>query len=119
VYSLRSFLLTPFNNTFCGQDENNFNYFHSSLRITIECAFGKICGRWGILWKPLGFSLNHNTQVIDACLRLHNFIVDYQELQKSCGLNVNDEDEQQIFLDELRSFATLNPDKENEIQGGE
>ena len=35
--------------------------------------------RWGILWRPLSFSMKHNTQVIDACLRLHNFIVDFRE----------------------------------------
>ena len=59
--------------------EDNYNFFHSSSRISVECAFGEIDLRWGILWRPLKFSLKHNLQVIDACLKLHNFIIDYRE----------------------------------------
>lgn len=35
--------------------------------------------RWGILWRPLQFSLARNIKVIDAALRLHNFIVSRRE----------------------------------------
>jgi hypothetical protein len=31
------------------------------------------------LWRKLGFTLEHNTRIIDACLRLHNFIIDFRE----------------------------------------
>mmetsp|Transcript_2909 Transcript_2909/g.4531 ORF Transcript_2909/g.4531 Transcript_2909/m.4531 type:complete len:204 (-) Transcript_2909:1006-1617(-) len=82
AYALRSFIISPYDNTLHGEAEDNFNYFHSSARIVVECAFGEICNRWGILWKPLGFSLKHNTQIIDACLRLHNFNVEYCEASK-------------------------------------
>ena len=45
----------------------------------MECAFGEIDLRWGILWRPLKFALELNCKVIDACMRLHNFIVDFRE----------------------------------------
>lgn len=34
--------------------------------------------RWGILWRLLLFKLKNNINTIEMCLRLHNFIVDYQ-----------------------------------------
>ena len=71
---IHSFLITPFDNAMHGTVEDNFNYFHSSSRISIEHTFGEIDMRWGILWRPLAFSMKHNTQVIDACLHLHNLI---------------------------------------------
>lgn len=49
AYALKSFLLTPFDNVLHGTSEDNFNFFHSSSRISVECAFGEIDLRWGIL----------------------------------------------------------------------
>jgi len=75
AYALRSFLLVPYDNAQPYSAEDTFNYHHSTCRIWVECAFGEIDMRWGILWKPLNFSFEHNMQVIDATMRLHNFIV--------------------------------------------
>ena len=79
AYSLRSFLMTPYDNTMHGTPEDNFNYFHSSARIVVECTFGEMDLLWGILWRPLKFALDLNCKVIDACMHLHNFIVDFRE----------------------------------------
>ncbi len=76
AYSLKSFHLTPYDNAMHGTPEDNFNFFPLPLRISVECAFGEIDLRWGILWRSLKFSLMTNCTVIDACMRLHNFIVD-------------------------------------------
>ena len=82
AYALRSFLLTPFDNAVHGQPEDDYNFFHSSSRISVECTFGEVDLRWGILWKPLNLSLKNNIKVIDACLRMHNFIVDFRTRDK-------------------------------------
>jgi hypothetical protein len=42
AYSLRSFLMTPYDNAMHGTAEDNFNFFHSTSRIVVECAFGEI-----------------------------------------------------------------------------
>jgi hypothetical protein len=42
-------LIPPFNDVVHGTAEDNFNFFHSSARIAVECAFGEIELRWGIL----------------------------------------------------------------------
>ena len=42
-----------------------------------ECTFGALYNIWGILWRPLLFSLHHNGVVIDSICRLHNFIIKY------------------------------------------
>jgi hypothetical protein len=75
-YAIKSFLIPPFNDVVHGTAEDNFNFFHSSARIAVECAFGEIELRWGILRRPLQCSLAHNCQIIDACMRLHNFIME-------------------------------------------
>jgi len=68
-FSLRQFLITPYDNTFHGTPEDTFNF----------SPFGEIDLRWGILWRWLQFSLKMNCKVIDACMRLHNFIFDSRE----------------------------------------
>eukprot|EP00961_Rhodomonas_salina_P041154 553907-Rhodomonas_salina.1 len=65
--------LTPFDGRGRTEDEKNFSFFQSSLRINVECAFGALYQRWGILWRPLCASLRRNVLVIRACFALHNF----------------------------------------------
>jgi len=80
AYALRSFLMVPYDNAAPQSKEDAFNYHHSTCRIWVECAFGEIDMRWGILWRPLQFQFSQNTQVIDACMRLHNFLVRNREM---------------------------------------
>ena len=68
AYSLRSFLLTPYDNAAHGSAEDNYNFFHSSSRIAVECCFGEVDLRFGIFWQPLKYSLRINCFIVDACL---------------------------------------------------
>jgi hypothetical protein len=52
-----------------------FNHALSSQRITIERAFGILVRKWGILWRPLCYSLKMNTLVVKICAKLHNFCI--------------------------------------------
>ncbi|KAL7481189.1 hypothetical protein ACHAW6_006866 [Cyclotella cf. meneghiniana] len=83
--------MTPFDNAVHGTQEDNYNFFHSSSSIWVECGFGEIDLRWGILWKRL----SQNVSIIDECMRLHNFIIDWREgkqfkssTEVDVGLNV-------------------------------
>ena len=55
-----------------GLAKNLFNYFHSSMRIHIEHAFGIMVSRFSILWPPLKFELARVPDIVEACMRLHN-----------------------------------------------
>ena len=79
AYSLRSYLMTPYDNPGVRSSQDNFNFFLSSCRIYVECCFGEVDRRWGIFWRPLVGKLSNHKNTIDACLRLHNFIVDFRE----------------------------------------
>ena len=41
-YTLESILLVPFDQPVPNFLEDDFNFFYSSARITVECAFGEI-----------------------------------------------------------------------------
>jgi len=71
-------MVVPYDNAHPGSSQDAFNFIHSSSRIIVECAFGEIDSRWGIFWLPLRSNLANHKFVIDACLRLHNFIIDHQ-----------------------------------------
>ena len=117
AYALRSFLMTPYDNAMHGTAEDNFNFFHSSSRIVVECAFGEIDLRWGILWRPLQFSLFLNCKVIDACMRLHNFIVDFREAQHNSSAST--EIDRAVFDDDCRRFlATILESGDEVFDGG-
>ena len=70
-------MTTPFKTAQPGL-EDSFNFHHSSLRISIECAFGMLVHKWGCLRKPI--PMNISLQKICALVRclciLHNFCID-------------------------------------------
>ena len=53
-----------------------FNNVLSSQRITIERAFGILVRRWGILWRPITYSLRRVAKIARTCAMLHNICVD-------------------------------------------
>lgn len=65
-----------------GKDDN-FNFEQSSLRINIECAFGELLRRWGLLWRPLEMVFEKRAAVVGFCIRMHNYCVTARlELEK-------------------------------------
>lgn len=40
AYAMRGYLLAPYNNAAPGSAEDTFNFYQSSCRIWVECAFG-------------------------------------------------------------------------------
>lgn len=60
-----------------------FNNMLSSQRITIERAFGILVRRWGILWRPLEYSIANVTLIIQVCAKLHNRCVDTWKKSKN------------------------------------
>ena len=79
AYGIESFLLPPYPNTSPKTPEDDFNFYQSSARITVECAFGEIDLRWGIFWKRLCMSLDNAADIIEGAMHLHNFLVNYRE----------------------------------------
>ena len=53
-------------------DIRNFNYRLSRARMTVENAFGRLKGRWRCLLKRNDSSITNVTNVIAACVVLHN-----------------------------------------------
>jgi hypothetical protein len=70
-------MVTPFPAVGSGL-KDDYNYYQSQLRITIECAFGMLVHRWSILRKPMptGMHLGKVTALTMALCKLHNFCID-------------------------------------------
>jgi DDE superfamily endonuclease len=91
AYVNTPYMVTPFknirhtaNNENIRQQEiqkDSFNYYHSQIRINIECAFGMLCHRFGLLRKPfpLNISIAKTTAIVLALCKLHNFIINKGE----------------------------------------
>ena len=77
AYLNSSFMATPYPNT-TGGPKDNYNFYHSQLRIRIECAFGMLVQRWGILRMamPIGISIKKTIALVNALAKLHNFCID-------------------------------------------
>ncbi|KAL7545661.1 hypothetical protein ACHAWF_009009 [Thalassiosira exigua] len=76
AYTLSENLLIPYS----GIDRfdpahDTFNYYLSQLRIRVEMAFGRLVNKFRILSGKVGGSLDRVSAILEACSRLHNFII--------------------------------------------
>ena len=70
------------------------------------------------MWLQLKFALKHNIAVIDACMRLHNFIVDFHknEMLTTCF----DQLDKDVFDEDCRRFLQSNMNVSSVgVHGGE
>ena len=78
AYACTSYLVSPYSLQACKKDrtKDHFNYYQSRSRINVECAFGILVRRWGILRTPMNCTLNRNMGIVEACIKLHNICRD-------------------------------------------
>ena len=81
AYANSPYMCSPFRSATGTQDD--FNFFQSQLRITIECAFGMLVHRFGILRKafPVNVTVSKTNTAVLALCKLHNFCIQ----SSNCG----------------------------------
>lgn len=81
AYVSTDFMVTPYKNVRAGP-KDDFNFYHSQLRITIERAFGMLVRRWAILRYPMASRMGVVKQIaltMSLC-SLHNFCTKEREV---------------------------------------
>ena len=93
-------MATPYPNVSNNGYKDDYNFYHSQLRINIECAFGMLVSRWGILRTPLSsrFTIGKIIGLVLCLGRLHNFLIDVGIHEESV-LDHTPKDELQIHVD--------------------
>jgi hypothetical protein len=82
AYVNTSYMVTPYKGVSAGS-KDDYNFYQSQVRIKVECAFGMLVHRWGILRKPISSTtgLTKTTAMVMGLCRLHNFCID-QKLER-------------------------------------
>jgi hypothetical protein len=83
AYLNTNYMATPYINSgrLSSGSRDNYNFYHSQLRIGIECAFGMWTERWAILRSamPKNQRIHKTISLVNALAKLHNFCIDIQE----------------------------------------
>ena len=77
AYLNTPYMATPYP-SISGGTKDAYNFYHSQLRIRIECTFGMWTHRWAILRSaiPMRVTLNKTVALVCALANLHNFCID-------------------------------------------
>jgi hypothetical protein len=61
-----------------GGTMDSYNFYHSQLRIRIECAFGMLTKRWAIRRSaiPVGVTVAKTVALVLALAKLHNYCIE-------------------------------------------
>ena len=91
------FMATPFAGV-SGGSKDSYNFYHSQVRIRIECAFGMLTHRWAILRSaiPMGISVKRAVSLVMALAKLHNFCIDETDADSIPSILAADELEIEI-----------------------
>lgn len=81
AYVNAEFMCVPFKAVTEGA-KDAYNFFQSQTRINIECAFGMLVQRWGILRKPMpiNFSIQKMNALVGCLCKLHNYCISEKEM---------------------------------------
>uniref|UniRef100_A0A8C0J8B7 DDE Tnp4 domain-containing protein n=1 Tax=Chelonoidis abingdonii TaxID=106734 RepID=A0A8C0J8B7_CHEAB len=71
AYPLMPWLMKPYTGKL-DRSKDRFNYRLSRCRMTVECAFGRLKGRWRSLYGKLDVGESSIPAIITACCILHN-----------------------------------------------
>jgi DDE superfamily endonuclease len=85
------YMAVPFKGNGAGS-RGTYNFFHSRTRINIECAFGMLVHRWGILRTPIPRNINigKTTALVTCLCRLHNYCIDQNEGRALESTNIDE-----------------------------
>jgi hypothetical protein len=80
AYLNTMYLATP-HSAVSGGTKDSYNFYHSQLRIRIECAFEIWTHRWAILRSPIpvNVSIKKSVALVIALAKLHNYCIDCDE----------------------------------------
>jgi DDE superfamily endonuclease len=82
LFGDNAYLNTPYMATpypaVSGGTKDAYNFYHSQMRIRIECAFGMLTHRWAILRSaiPMNVSVKKTVALVLALAKLHNYCID-------------------------------------------
>ena len=76
AYVNKSYMAVPFQATSNGPKDSS-NFYHSQVRINIECAFSILTNRWHLLKTLLSakISISQINALISCLCKLHNFCI--------------------------------------------
>jgi DDE superfamily endonuclease len=80
AYLNAPYMATPYA-AVSGGTKDAYNFYHSQLRIRIECAFGIFTHRWSILRSaiPMNVSIRKTVSLVIALAKLHNYCIDTKD----------------------------------------
>ncbi|XP_067234036.1 uncharacterized protein [Chanodichthys erythropterus] len=110
AYPLRSWLMKGYPETGnLTEDQRHFNKRLSGARMTVECAFGRLKGRWRCLAKRLDVDISLVPTIISTCCTLHNICEKHNEAYSEDSSAAGPPDVPAEAVDPLSSAADTQP----------
>jgi hypothetical protein len=80
AYLNTAYMATPYSGI-SGGTKDAYNFYHSQLRIQIECAFGMLTHCWAILRSaiPVNVTVHKTVALVLALAKLHNYCIDEKD----------------------------------------
>ena len=99
AYLCTESVITPVPSSQVSDAEDAFNFYHSSLRMHVEQAFGILGAKWGILQRPLRYAIRKSSRIVCTAMKLHNFVVDEGDSRRE---GITAVEFRQVYTESLR-----------------
>jgi hypothetical protein len=86
------YMATPFAGVMLDVAKDAYNFYHSQVRIRVECAFGMLTERWAILRRamPCNITVKKTIALVCALAKLHNYCISETESANISPLQAQD-----------------------------
>jgi hypothetical protein len=115
-------MVTPYPNVSSGS-KDDYNFYHSQLRIRVECCFGMLVKRWGILRAaiPQNISVSRTISLVHALAKLQNFCInehhgsDYNNVTRNDMVPDSLEKDNDNLMMQSEGYVTMDADDNHGI----
>jgi hypothetical protein len=114
AYLNASYMETPYACA-SGGSKDAYNFYHSQLRIRIECTFGMLTHRWSILRSaiPINVSIRTTVALVLCLAKLHNYCIDADNTTVVLSSTASDE-----WQHEMNGAVPMVPTDHSDSNGG-
>ena len=108
AFPMRTWLLKPHGDAILPEKKRYFNYRLSRARMISEGAFGKLKGRWRVLFKKCESQKDSVKLIGLACVVLHNICIEKKDLiTRNIDLSVDSAANKRRPSDEIRNILQM------------
>lgn len=115
AFALHKHLIKPYGGHSLTVEKRIFNYRVCKGRRYVECTFGILSNKWRIFHRAMNVNPTYATDIVNACVVLHNFVRDRDGFEVEDTLSISGLYDKNYSDDRMRNRASISANNVRDV----